>query len=90
MRIHIAYIRPDVNPGMNGLLKEQPGSQLFTVFGQPRTRVEGPDRRGEYTVVMEGVDIYDPVNNVIRSTEDSKARWPATSWKQCRRNTRAG
>src|SRR5262249_1024203 len=68
--------RPDVNPGMNGLLKEQPGSQLFTVFGQPRTRVEGPDGRGEYTVFMEGVDIYDPVNNVIRSTEDSKvAAW---------------
>jgi adenine-specific DNA-methyltransferase len=76
LRIHIAHIRPDVNPGMNGLLKEQPGSQLFTVFGQPRTRVEGPDRRGEYTVFMEGVDIYDPVNNVIRSTEDSKvAAW---------------
>jgi adenine-specific DNA-methyltransferase len=45
LRIHIAHIRPDVNPGMNGLLKEQPGSQLFTVFGQPRTRVEGPDSR---------------------------------------------
>jgi adenine-specific DNA-methyltransferase len=76
LRIHIAHIRPDVNPGMNGLLKEQPGSQLFTVFGQPRTRVEGPDRRGEYTVYMEGMDIYDPVNNVIRSTADSKvAAW---------------
>ncbi|HEV3260503.1 MAG TPA: DNA methyltransferase [Gemmataceae bacterium] len=76
LRIHIAHIRPDVNPGMNGLLKEQPGSQLFTVFGQPRTRVEGPDGRGEYTVFMEGVDIYDPVNNVIRSTEDQKvAAW---------------
>jgi adenine-specific DNA-methyltransferase len=76
LRIHIAHIRPDVNPGMNGLLKEQPGSQLFTVFGQPRTRAEGPDGRGEYTVFMEGVDIYDPVNNVIRSTEDSKvAAW---------------
>jgi adenine-specific DNA-methyltransferase len=76
LRIHIAHIRPDVNPGMNGLLKEQPGSQLFTVFGQPRTRIEGPDRKGEYTVYMEGVDIYDPVNNVIRSTEDSKvAAW---------------
>ena len=37
LRIHIAHIRPDVNPGMDGLLKEQPGSQLFTVFGQPRS-----------------------------------------------------
>jgi adenine-specific DNA-methyltransferase len=76
LKIHVAHIRPDVNPGMAGLLKEQPGSQLFTVFGQPRTLLKGPDGRGEYTVVMEGVDIYDPVNNVIRSTEDSKvAAW---------------
>jgi adenine-specific DNA-methyltransferase len=76
LRVHMAHIRPDVNPGMNGLLKEQPGSQLFTVFGQPRTTLKGPDRRGEYTVVMEGVDIYDPVANTIRSTEDQKvAAW---------------
>jgi adenine-specific DNA-methyltransferase len=76
LRVHMAHIRPDVNPGMNGLLKEQPGSQLFTVFGQPRTTLKGPDKQGEYTVVMEGVDIYDPVANTIRSTEDQKvAAW---------------
>jgi adenine-specific DNA-methyltransferase len=76
LRVHIAHIRPDVNPGMDGLLKEKPGSQLFTVFGQPRTTLKGPDKRGEYTVIMEGVDIYDPVTNTIRSTEDQKvAAW---------------
>jgi adenine-specific DNA-methyltransferase len=76
LRVHMAHIRPDVNPGMNGLLKEQPGNQLFTVFGQPRTTLKGPDRQGEYTVVMEGVDIYDPVANTIRSTDDQKvAAW---------------
>jgi adenine-specific DNA-methyltransferase len=76
LRIHMAHIRPDVNPAMNGLLKEQAGSQLFTVFGQPRTRVEGPDEGGEYRVFMEGVDIYDPVTNTIQSTEDQKvAAW---------------
>jgi adenine-specific DNA-methyltransferase len=76
LRIHMANIRPDVNPGMNGLLKEQPGSQLFTVFGQPRTTIQGPDRLGEYKVAMEGVDIYDPLTNTIRSTEDQKvAAW---------------
>ncbi len=74
--IHMASIRPDINPGMAGLLKEQTGSQLFTVFGQPRTRLVGPDRQGDYVVHMEGVDIYDPVANTIRSTEDSKvAAW---------------
>ena len=74
--IHIAHIRPDVNPGMAGLLKEQPGSQLFTVFGQPRTTLLGPNNDGEFKVHMQGVDIYDPVTNTIRSTEDQKvAAW---------------
>ena len=74
LRIHVAHIRPDVNPGMNGLLKQQPNSQLFTVFGQPRTRVEKVGN--EFIVHMEGVDIYDPVTNTIHSTADSKvAAW---------------
>jgi len=76
MRIHIAHIRPDVNPGMNGLLKEQPGSQLFTVFGRPRTAVKGPDGDCMYTVEMEGVDVYDPVNNSVVDTGAAKvAAW---------------
>jgi adenine-specific DNA-methyltransferase len=76
LRIHIAHIRPDVNPAMNGLLKEQPGSQLFTVFGQPRTTVSPRDADGMYTLHMEGVDVYDPVNNVVIDTGASKvAAW---------------
>ena len=78
LRIHMAHIRPDVNPGMDGLLKEQPGSQLFTVFGQPRTTVDGPDEDGEYTVTMEGVDIYDPVDNTS-SSRPAPTRWPPGS-----------
>jgi adenine-specific DNA-methyltransferase len=76
VKIHMAHIRPDINPGMRGLLKEQPGAQLFTVFGQPRTKLKGPNSSGEYTVTMEGVDIYDPVTNTTRATESSKvAAW---------------
>ena len=76
LRIHMAHIRPDVNPGMQGLLKEQPGSQLFTVFGQPRTTLKGPDKHGEYIVRMEGVDIYNPVDNTIASARaDKVAAW---------------
>jgi adenine-specific DNA-methyltransferase len=76
LRLHIAHIRPDVNPGMNGLLKEQPGSQLFTVFGRPRTKVTGPNGDGMYTVEMEGVDVYDPVNNTVVDTGAAKvAAW---------------
>ena len=76
LRMHIAHIRPDVNPGMNGLLKEQPGSQLFTVFGRPRTTLKGPDSDGMYTVEMEGVDVYDPVtNNVVDTGAAKVAAW---------------
>ena len=46
LKVHAAHIRPDINPGMAGLLKEQPGSQLFSVFGQPRTKLTGPDKAG--------------------------------------------
>lgn len=74
LRIHAAYIRPDINPGMDGLLKETPGSQLFTVFGQPDVEV---DRSGEdWVVELKGVDIYDPVANTVRSTgADKVAAW---------------
>jgi len=76
LKIHMAHIRPDINPGMSGLLKEQPGAQLFTVFGQPRTTLSKPDKNGEYTVSMEGVDIYDPVTNTTRATgADKVAAW---------------
>ena len=76
LRIHRAHIRPDASPGMSGLLKEQPRSQLFTVFGQPRVAVEKDDDTGEYTVTMEGVDIYNPVDNSITPTgADKVAAW---------------
>ena len=76
LKVHSAHIRPDVNPGMAGLLKEQPGSQLFSVFGQPRTRLDGPNAEGEYTVAMEGVDIYNPVDNTVTPTKaDKVAAW---------------
>jgi len=76
LKIHVAHIRPDVNPGMAGLLKEKPGSQLFTVFGQPRTSVTGPDKNGQYTIEMEGVDVYNPVTNSLTPTgADKVAAW---------------
>jgi adenine-specific DNA-methyltransferase len=79
LRIHMAHIRPDVNPGMQGLLKDTPRAQLFTVFGRPRSRVEAAGPRGdstEWRVVMEGVDIYDPLTGVIDPTrQDKVAAW---------------
>ena len=73
VRCHLAHIRPDVQ--MGDLLKDTPGSQLFTVFGLPRVRLEAADD-GEYIVEMEGVDVYDPVTNTLRETKAGKvAAW---------------
>jgi adenine-specific DNA-methyltransferase len=75
LRIHQAYIRPDVNPGMEGLLKDTGHSQLFTVFGQPEVEVR-PAGDGQFVVTLEGVDVYDPIENVVRSTgADKVAAW---------------
>lgn len=73
IKLHMAQIRPDVN--MGDLLKTTVSSQLFTVSGSPRTRLDrGED--GQYIVHMEGVDIYDPVTNAVRSSGAEKvAAW---------------
>lgn len=73
LRIHMAQIRPDVN--MGDLLKTTVSSQLFTVSGSPRTRVEHT-KNNQYIVHMEGVDIYDPVTNSVKSAGAEKvAAW---------------
>ena len=73
VRVHMAHINPDV--AMGGLLKETPTSQLFTVFGAPRTKIEMAED-GEYVVVMDGVDIYNPVDNMVTSEgSDRVAAW---------------
>ena len=73
IKLHMAQIRPDVN--MGDLLKTTVSSQLFTVSGSPRTRIEKEDD-GQFVVHMEGVDIYDPVTNSVRSTGAEKvAAW---------------
>ena len=77
VRIHMAHINPDVV--MDDLLKNTASSQLFTVFGLPRTTlVEKKDTDGnvEYAIKMEGVDIYNPVDNTVSSAgADKVAAW---------------
>ena len=73
VRIHMAHINPDV--AMGGLLKETPSTQLFTVFGMPRTQLK-ETANGEYIVKMEGVDVYNPVDNTVNSAgADKVAAW---------------
>lgn len=70
---HLAHIRPDVS--MSDLLKETTNSQIFTVFGSPRTELHTADD-GMLTIEMQGVDIYNPVDNTILPTSAGKvAAW---------------
>lgn len=74
VRCHMALIRPDV--AMGDLLKTQPGSQLFTVFSAPRVKppMKRPD--GEFTIEVEGMDVYDPVSNTLFPTDKERiAAW---------------
>lgn len=75
LMIHKAFIRPDVNPGMAGLLKDTPRSQLFTVFGKPEIDVR-TTAKGEIEVELLGVDIYDPLTGSLLPTKaDKVAAW---------------
>ncbi|MFO1351531.1 MAG: hypothetical protein U1F68_13040 [Gammaproteobacteria bacterium] len=68
----MALINPDVVIG--DLLKTTQTSQIFTVFGQPRIEVKSQGY--EFVVHMEGVDVYDPVNNSMEPTKANKvAAW---------------
>lgn len=74
LTMHMAQIRPDVTMG-DLLKKTNNNNQIFTVFGQPRSRVE-PVEGGEFRATLEGVDIYDPVaNQIVSSGADKVAAW---------------
>ena len=66
VRTHMAYINPDVAMGEIAQ-RNTHTSQLFTVFGEaPHTKIDTTEE-GEYFVVMEGVDVYNPVDNMVTS-----------------------
>ena len=69
-----ARINPDLQMG-NLLLKKSGVGNLFMVFGEPDVEVkEQPD--GKLTVMIKGVDIYDPTTGEIRSSStDDIACW---------------
>jgi adenine-specific DNA-methyltransferase len=74
LRVHMALIRPDV--AMGELLKTQPGSQIFTVFSAPRVSEPAKQKDGQYVVEVEGMDVYDPVNNTLYPTDKERiAGW---------------
>ena len=74
VRIHMAHIPSEAT--MGDLLKVTPSMRLFSVCGLPRTEVKMTED-GEYIVVMEGVDVYNPVDNMVTSEKkgDKVAAW---------------
>ena len=61
---------------MAGLLKEQPGSQLSACSASREHGLTARTLEGEFTVTMEGVDIYNPVDNTVTPTKaDKVAAW---------------
>jgi adenine-specific DNA-methyltransferase len=73
VRCHLAHVSPDV--AMGDLLKEAASSQLFTVFGSPRSELREVED-GQFVVEMQGVDVYNPVENTILPTSaDKVAAW---------------
>lgn len=78
LKIHMAHIRPDASPGMDGLLKDSPKSQLFTVFGQPEIEIRAATNLedGKFELELLGVDIYSPLTGEITSSGAGKvAAW---------------
>ena len=74
LQVHLAQIRPDLIRGMDGLLKDTPNSELFTVFGQPDVDVK--ETEDGWVCSLAGVEIYDPVENTVCSTGAEKvAAW---------------
>ena len=75
LRVNLSHIRPDVSPGMDGLLKDQRNSQLFTVFGQPEFKAKAVGA-GEYQVELGGVCVYNPLTGQVESSSAQKvAAW---------------
>ncbi len=73
LKLHLAHISPDVL--MGDLLKSTGSGQVFTVMGSPRIALL-VENDGSYRIRMEGVDVYDPVGNVLIDTGASKvAAW---------------
>ena len=73
VRTHMAHIPSDAT--MGDLLKATPSTRLFSVCGLPRTEVEMTED-DEYIVKMEGVDVYNPVDNMVTSEGgDRVAAW---------------
>jgi len=77
VQAHMSHIRPDIlltDDKGESLLKTTTASQLFTVFGEPD--IELNKSKGEYTITLNGIDVYDPVSGSVQSEKAERvAAW---------------
>ena len=73
-RIPVLLVRMNADLVMGEELKKTGAGNLFTVFGEPDVVIKEED--DELTVVLNGVDVYDPNTGDIRSNDTSQiALW---------------
>jgi len=73
VKLHLTHISNDIQ--MGDLLKSTGSGQIFTVMGSPRIKLL-KEKNGSFQIKMDGVDIYDPVGNVLIDTgADKVAAW---------------
>ena len=77
VKAHASHIRPDIlltDAEGGSLLKTTASSQLFSVFGEPDVKLK--EKKGEYSIHLRGVDVYDPIDGVVHSENAERvAAW---------------
>ena len=69
----VCHMNPDLAMG-DELLKKTGSGNLFMVFGEPDVKIK--KAKGEVTVEIRGVDVYDPTTGQVRSNStDDIACW---------------
>jgi adenine-specific DNA-methyltransferase len=73
-RIPVLLVRMNADLVMGEELKKTGAGNLFTVFGEPDVTIKEED--GELSMILNGVDVYDPNTGDIRSNDTSQiALW---------------
>lgn len=73
--IKLLFVKMNVDLLMGDALKKTGAGNLFTVFGEPDISIDRSDD-GEVVVTLNGVDVYDPTTDEIRSNDtDHIALW---------------
>jgi adenine-specific DNA-methyltransferase len=73
-RVPVLLVRMNADLLMGEDLKKTGAGNLFTVFGEPDILVK--EERGEFSVELLGVDVYDPTTGEVRSNStDQIALW---------------